>query len=88
MKLLAAASRDGSSVLPAGGTLDLQSANSPAIVIGKPLLIGKISMDTNGTYDPPILRPLPATSLSSVVAMDFGGDVTNLIPASLIFTGP
>ena len=28
------------------------------------------------------------TSLSSVVAMDFGGDVTNLIPASLIFTGP
>lgn len=65
MKLLAAASRDGSSVLPAGGTLDLQSANSPAIVIGKPLLIGKISMDTNGTYDPPILRPLPATSLSS-----------------------
>jgi prepilin-type N-terminal cleavage/methylation domain-containing protein len=64
MKLLAVASRDGSSVLPAGGTLDLQSANSPAIVIGKPLLIGKISMDTNGTYDPPIPRPA-ATSLSS-----------------------
>jgi prepilin-type N-terminal cleavage/methylation domain-containing protein len=64
MKLLAAASRDGSSVLPAGGTLDLQSANSPAIVIGKPLLIGKISMDTNGTYDPPIPRPA-ATSLGS-----------------------
>jgi len=64
MKLLAVASRDGSSVLPAGGTLDLQSANSPAIVIGKPLLIGKISMDTNGTYDPPIPRPA-ATSLGS-----------------------
>ena len=39
-----------------------------------------IQYDTNAAKD--------TTSLSSVVAMDFGGDVTNLIPASLIFTGP
>ncbi len=39
-----------------------------------------IQYDTNAAKD--------TTSLSSVIAMDFGGDVTNLIPASLIFTGP